>query len=394
MRKLTPYIFCLFCYTTWSQTMEIGLLRHIKSTKIEFEVAEGNFKVVGDDFVAAELKVGEKVVLEINTNNRVRAVLVDGQTLGSYLEIQLLGEQASDILILNNINPNDKKREYRGSFRVSNISTVLRIINLVSIENYLCGVVESEGGPGHTLTYYMVQAIMSRTYALKYKNRHAKDGFHLCDQVHCQAYHQREMKSPDIIKAVVQTDGIVLMDDKKKLLDAFFFANCGGQTCDASHVWNNSISYLQPFKDTFCVHTKQARWTKKISKEEWLHFLVNNYDYPMSDSVYRSQVFHFIQEERKAFFVSPELGIPLRDLRQHFKLKSTFFHVYEHENHVVLEGRGYGHGVGLCQEGAMEMAKRGYHFSQILSYYFSGAFIRVLEKADYFKYAEKEVEGF
>jgi stage II sporulation protein D len=374
--------------------MEIGLLRHIKSTKIEFEVAAGNFRVVGDDFVAAELKVGEKVILETNTNNRVRAVLADGQTLGSYQQIELLGDQVSDVLILNNITPKDKKREYRGSFRVSNPNSLLRIVNLVSIEHYLAGVVESEGGPGHTLTYYMVQAIMSRTYALKYKNRHAKDGFHLCDQVHCQAYHQREMRSPDILKAVVQTDGMVLMDSQKKLLDAFFFANCGGQTCDASHVWNNSISYLEPFKDTFCVHTKQARWTKKITKEEWLNFLINNYDYPMSDFVYRSQVFHFIQEERKAFFVSPELGIPLRDIRQQFKLKSTFFHVYEHENHVVLEGRGYGHGVGLCQEGAMEMAKRGYHFSQILRYYFSGAFISILEKSDYFKHAEKEVEGF
>ncbi|MFM7723992.1 MAG: hypothetical protein ACKO7O_04295, partial [Bacteroidota bacterium] len=63
-------------------------------------------------------------------------------------------------------------------------------------------------------------------------------------------------------------------------------------------------------------------------------------------------------------------GIPMRDIRERFDLKSAFFSVSLEENQVVLKGKGYGHGVGLCQEGAMNMAKKGYAYAQILGYYF------------------------
>jgi stage II sporulation protein D len=60
----------------------------------------------------------------------------------------------------------------------------------------------------------------------------------------------------------------------------------------------------------------------------------------------------------------------MRDIREKFDLKSSFFSVSMEENQVVLKGRGYGHGVGLCQEGAMVMAKKGFDYTQILGYYF------------------------
>jgi stage II sporulation protein D len=60
----------------------------------------------------------------------------------------------------------------------------------------------------------------------------------------------------------------------------------------------------------------------------------------------------------------------MRDLREKFDLKSSFFSVHAEGEFVVLEGRGYGHGVGLCQEGAMKMAKSSYTFDQILRFYF------------------------
>jgi stage II sporulation protein D len=379
-------------FSAWFQTMQIGVLRGQNTTKIEIKVMQGTYKVIGDDFTAAELTEGQSVVLESNTKNRVRATL-KGQVLGNFNQVIIRGTLRSDILELISISPKAKAREYHGDLNISNPSS-LRLINLVTMEHYLSGVVECEGGTGHTETYYMVQAIMSRTYALKYCDKHRSDGFQLCDQVHCQAYHHRQLKTPMINRAVVQTDGMVMVDEKNRLIDAFFYANCGGQTCDASHVWNASVPYLIPFRDTFCIHTAQARWSKKIPKQQWVDFLVNNYDYPIYDSAYYEKIFHFVQENRLAFFHGPELGIPLRDIRQEFKLKSTYFSCYEHEDHVILEGFGYGHGVGLCQEGAMEMARRGYHFTQILRYYFPNVIIRVLEKTDYFQHLEKTPEDF
>jgi stage II sporulation protein D len=393
MRTILCIIALLMPCSVWLQTMQIGVLRNQKTTKIEIKVVRGSYKVIGDDFTAAELEAGQSIVLETNTKNRVRTTM-KGQVLGNFNKVIIRGALRGDILELKSVSPSAKAREYHGDLIVTNPLNDLKLVNHVSIEHYLSGVVECEGGTGHTETYYMVQAIMSRTYALKYLDKHKADGFQLCDQVHCQAYHHRQMRTPLINQAVVQTDGMVMVDEKNRLIDAFFYANCGGETCDASYVWNTSISYLTPFRDTFCIKTAQARWTKKIPKQDWVKFLVNNYDYPIYDSVYREKIFHFVQEHRLAFFHGPELGIPLRDIRQEFKLKSTFFSCYDHEEHVILEGFGYGHGVGLCQEGAMEMARRGYHFTQILRYYFPGIIIRVLEKTDYFQHVEKSPEDF
>ena len=81
-------------------------------------------------------------------------------------------------------------------------------------------------------------------------------------------------------------------------------------------------------------------------------------------------LFEFEQENRKAFYIHPSLGIPLRDLRKKFRLKSTYFSSRLEGNKIVLTGRGFGHGVGLCQEGAMNMAKLGYDYTQIARFYF------------------------
>ena len=90
--------------------------------------------------------------------------------------------------------------------------------------------------------------------------------------------------------------------------------------------------------------------------------------------------FEFDQQFRKAFYVHPSLGVPLRDLRKKFNLKSTFFSTTLEGDEIVLKGKGFGHGVGLCQEGAMNMAKNGYSYKQIALFYFNDVFI-----VDYFR---------
>ncbi|HLU86284.1 MAG TPA: hypothetical protein VKZ44_00925, partial [Taishania sp.] len=97
------------------------------------------------------------------------------------------------------------------------------------------------------------------------------------------------------------------------------------------------------------------------------------------------RIFNFEQTERKAFFLTPALGIPLRDIRQKYSLKSTFFSTYLDGSDVVITGRGYGHGVGLCQEGAMKMARSGFDFRQIAKFYFPGAIIIDLSEEEFFK---------
>ena len=233
---------------------------------------------------------------------------------------------------------------------------------------------------------------MSRTYALKYKTRHQKEGFDLCDRTHCQAYHNQLRLNPIIDTAVLKTEGMVMVDQHNHLVDAYFHANCGGQTSEPDYVWNNKIPYLSTFKDTFCIYTKQATWERRIPQVEWLEYLVSNFHYPVNDSVLGPMIYTFNQPDRCAFYQYPWLGIPLRDVREHFKLKSTFFNCYPEGTEVVLRGRGYGHGVGLCQEGAMKMAKFGFNYIQIALYYFPGVKVVNYQEQQYFNQKPKVAE--
>jgi Sporulation protein and related proteins len=73
--------------------------------------------------------------------------------------------------------------------------------------------------------------------------------------------------------------------------------------------------------------------------------------------------------------------MPLRTMRSQLNLRSTFFSVYAIGDSIVLKGRGYGHGVGLCQEGAMEMATKGFNYKQIIDFYYFGVLISDINNA-------------
>ena len=81
----------------------------------------------------------------------------------------------------------------------------------------------------------------------------------------------------------------------------------------------------------------------------------------------------------------PESKLSIEELRGQFRLRSTYFNIQETDSKVLLKGRGFGHGVGLCQIGAMEMAALGYNYSEILHFYYSGVHIIDLSALDFFK---------
>ena len=262
------------------------------------------------------------------------------------------------------------KRSYFGglNFLIDKSENKLRAINLIDVDTYLEGVVETEGGGGKELEYYKVQAVMSRTFALKNTHRHKKNGYDVCDATHCQAYYSRMRFTPKIKQAVKATTGEVVIDENYKLITGFFHANCGGQTIVSSFVWNNDLPYLKSVQDPFCVETRQAKWRREMSSWAWYKYMRDNYD-ATEDKTFKDSMYIFSQPFREMFYVDNAYGIPLHKLRTDFKLKSTFFSVSKTGDKILLEGRGFGHGVGLCQEGAMNMS-RNYTYRQIISFYF------------------------
>jgi stage II sporulation protein D len=354
----------------FAQDMAIGLYYNRNIKKIDFAYHDGSYRVYADKDTFRNILPNEFVSLRYTSDKMIE--LREGTTLkGKYKEVRLVPNNPDFHLRLDVKEPSLKMRRYQGGFRIKGGDKGLVIVNNVSMENYLAGVVESEGGGGKHIEYYKAQAVISRTYALRHKQRHKSDGFDLCDEVHCQAYLNALRYTPDIREAVNETKGVYMVDSvSKEKVQGFFHANCGGETSSSDYIWKENIPYLQPFKDTFCIHTAQANWEQRIPKTEWTKYFVNNYFYPLEDSIYRSMLYSFEQDTRKIFYLNPHLGIPLKDIRVHFKLKSTFFSVYDHGDYVLLKGKGFGHGVGMCQEGAMNMAKKGFDYQKILMHYF------------------------
>lgn len=380
------------CNFVFGQEMRIGILRQYKVSKISLTIDKGIYDVYADTTQLDRLLEGEKIQLNFY-NGRVQ-LIKNGVDLKLTTKVKLVPTTTNSVVQFNSVQPTFKTRYYQDGFEIVPSSSNLTIVNLVDMDNYLGGVIESEGGGGRHLEYYKVQALMSRTYAMKNINRHSKDGFQLCDGVHCQAYHNMLRHTPTIDTAVKATTGMVLVDSKNNLITSYFSANCGGQTCEASYIWNASVPFLETFIDTFCIHTRQATWEKKISKSAWDNYLNKEFGWDKITDGFGDMRYEFIQDERKAFYLHPSLGIPLRDLREKFNLKSTFFSTSLVGDEIVIKGRGFGHGVGLCQEGAMNMARAGYSYEQIALFYFCNVSIIDYYRGQFFNQQDKESVGF
>lgn len=397
MNTLKKDILVIFLFlvslNSLGRDIDIGVFRGHSIQQIDFSYYQGDYLIQGDSTSFGRLQANEFVSI-IQHENGVE--LKKGvRSMGRFDTIYLRPTIFNAGLRLRPRSPVLKARKYRDEFRITAGKGGLTIVNRVSYTHYLGGVIESEGGGGKDEEYYKAQAVISRTYALKHINKHQNEGFDLCDQVHCQAYHNMLIYTDEIKDAVKATAGIFMVDTlTNQLVESYFHANCGGETSSTSFVWQYDIAYLQPFKDTFCIYSSQAHWTKKIPKTKWRKFLINEYFYPIQDPEFKKTMYTFQQSTRKAFYVHPSLGIPLRDIRYHFKLKSTFFSCHPEGQNVVVEGRGYGHGVGLCQEGAMSMDRQGIAYEQILSYYYSGIRLDHFFENQFFQQTPKNALDF
>lgn len=358
-----------FAFFSNAQPLRIGIAPAKKFTRIKFSNASGDYFIVADTSLIGILNPTSSLEVIFDEKGKMDLIFAGARRKG-FNKIKAITAVLGQSLEFSSSLPLNKARSFEGDFEITSLNDRLLVVNEVDLETYLEGVLESEGGEGQQKEYYKVQAVISRTFAQKVINKHAHEGFNLCNQEHCQAYLHKRNGSSMIDSAVSQTRNQVLKNEGDAYAPTFFSANCGGETCDPSFIWNEEIQGLIPMLDTFCTRTKQATWVKRIDPTEWKTFFVEKYSFPVDDSVSYQLLFESNLEHRKAFFIHPRYGIPLRDIREKFDLKSTFFSVRFDNNQVLLSGRGYGHGVGLCQEGAMNMARKGYDYTQILGYYF------------------------
>lgn len=360
--------------------LRVGLLGLGRPTSVMVMGDQGPLDVWADGRKVARLEASDGLSIRATAQGMTAKSLVLDLTAKKLIELRSpLGRGFR----VRATEPKGGERSYPGMFEIRAQKGTLGLVATVPLEEYVAGVVQSEAGKGHALEYYKLQAVSCRTYALANKRRHYGEGFEVCDGTHCQVFQGRNLQD-SIRLATTLTRDLVVVDPDIRLIHATFHSNCGGETMNADELWSGRETYLVSTVDTFCLHAPHATWTASIPRTKWLAYLRKN-GVDTDDS---SAVALLTEHEplcREIYLANVGARVPLDRLRKFFDLRSTYFSMHPVGDQIVLDGRGFGHGVGLCQEGAMNMAKDGYSYSDILHHYFAEVHIVDLKNLDFFR---------
>ncbi len=385
MQRILIVLVILFSLLSQAQSADrirIGVFWENRPSKMAVSGNVQSYDVIADGAVVDQLSPADLFYLTYS-GDRVQLKTLS-HLVGTYSKVVFRPKLPGASLTLDPIKPNDILRNYEGTFEITTARGRLKIINDVPFDLYLGGVVQSEAGNRHTLEYYKVQAIICRTYALKHFFKFKREGFNLCDRVDSQVY--KTMAWNDTIReAVKATHDVVIVDSDINLISAVFHSNSGGNTINSEDLWVQEVPYLRAVKDTFSVCQPHYDWTVAVHKDTYLGYFAKAYGIDTADSAMQQAILNYCPAERHPYYFPRVSQVPLRKMRTDFKLRSTSFCTGMSADSVILVGRGFGHGVGLSQEGAMLMAKLGYNYTQILHHYYQNIHLIKLSVIDFFR---------
>ncbi len=251
------------------------------------------------------------------------------------------------------------------------------------LEAYVTRVVATEGSIENEPEALKALAIAARTYALRNLKRHAQDGYDFCSTTHCQRFETPDIR-PVVADAVKTTAGLVLKDESGRVADSYFGASCGGMTANIQTLWGAAAPrYLRGVRDDYCDSEAHSRWTDTIPADRLVKAMrsdrrtdvgetIRELSIVKQDETGRAELISITGDRERTIsgwefklIVGRALGWNL--------LKSSRFTISRSGSAFVFRGSGFGHGLGLCQEGAHVMAQRGGTYGQILMKYFPGA---------------------
>ena len=242
---------------------------------------------------------------------------------------------------------------------------------VIPVEEYLRNVLPQEVNPSWHSEALKAQAIAARTFALKNRNRHTKDGYDLCNTTHCQQY-STHVEDSATDEAIFATKGEVMLY-KGEIIEAVFHTDSGGVTADSEEVWGNPLPYLTSVKEPT---NQTSPWQKEIPLDDFAKkagvkkvkkIVLSSLDTKNATDRGKSGRV----KQMKIMGDKSEKIMSGNDIRKMFGLNSTLFEVKLDKNKVVFKGYGAGHGVGMSQRGAAELAKT-MTYQEILKHYYQG----------------------
>lgn len=268
-------------------------------------------------------------------------------------------------------------RGYRGRVTARPAPGEIALVEQADLEAYVAGVVGAESS-GSAPAALQAQAIVSRTFALASRGRHGADGHDLCDLSHCQVYAGRSGETDASRAATEATAGKVLRR-AGRIEPVWFHSSCGGATAEAREVFGGDArGEGVPDRDedgkALCAASPEASWSYAIDRSS----LAKAFGLPAEGAalevVRKDRAGRILQVQvfgRR--FSGAELLSRVGRAEGWHRLKSVAADVEVSGDTVRFRGRGLGHGVGLCQWGAQELARRGKGATVILQHYFPGA---------------------
>lgn len=271
-------------------------------------------------------------------------------------------------------------------------NTIIRVkrndtgkIEKIPFEEYIVGVLAGEMPISFEEEALKAQAVASRSYALKRIEYNSKKKYDVVDTIMNQVYLDNDYlkkawgdkytaninKLRNVVNA---TSGEYLVYDGK-VIDAMFFSTSNGYTEDSVTVFNVDLPYLQSVKSAWDENTSSAfKSSKVISSKSFYDSLGISYSDTLNfDVLKRSSTNRIVDLSINGTSFSG------RDVYNKLGLKSTDFSLKQVGDNIVINTVGYGHGVGMSQYGALGMAKEGYSYKDILSYYYGGTKIKKME---------------
>lgn len=268
---------------------------------------------------------------------------------------------------------------YRGRTLLIPQGNELLAINYVDLEEYLYSVVGAEAVPTWPTEALKAQAVAARTYALHKRAQVSNPLYDLDTTTNTQVYRGLETEYRSTHAAVDATAGQILTYNGEVIL-AVFHAASGGHTENAGDIWSSSLPYLQGVVD-YDQGTPAYQWRKSFSSRELTDLLAE-----LVEEV--GTVKEMVPERTTprgrvvTMKVVGDLGtkrISGVELRKILGLRSTLFEVRANGGYFQISGRGFGHGVGLSQWGAYNLARQGQDYRRILAHYYRNATISQIE---------------
>lgn len=280
---------------------------------------------------------------------------------------------------------------YRGRLEVRRNEHAIWVINILDLEDYLKGVVPCEiGGIDRKfLEAAKAQAVAARTYAVSHRHQHEELGFDVYPTVQDQVYGGIAAEDKLINEAVEKTREQILVYQNRPI-DAKYHSTCGGLTADFNDAWpGQGPAYLRSVPCGWCRPSPHYAWKKTYLKKDFFSNLRSRLarlgihlaprEFITGLSLTKNRGSHRIRQVTVRT-TNKEYAIQVYNIRTLLGdqrdpgglLKSNWFTLACRSDSVFIEGRGFGHGVGMCQWGCLEMAKNGKQYRQILRRYYPG----------------------